>query len=276
MRLLAVGLVADGAGDHLAYSVDKGSGATSTLTAADGIVEIAADTNYVDAGDPVSVELFSPQVRPPRVLAVGEDDPAFSRVLDAVENPRYLAHGSASGRRSLRDGIADVAVLAGPDADSVTELDAEGSADGDLDAVEIGSWDRDWGLVVPPGNPDEIDGLDALVDRDLSFANRDGDSGIRARIDAAIDALAADRDTTRDELTDAISGYELETRGHASPAHRVADGVVDAGLGLRATAAELDLGFVELGTDTVRVVAAPGRRDKPGVADLQSALEPVD
>ncbi|WP_227132979.1 molybdopterin biosynthesis protein [Halorubellus salinus] len=261
LRLIPVGLVEDGAGATLAYPVDKGSGATTTLTAADGVVPVDPDTNYVDAGDPVTVELFSPSVRPPRVLVVGEDDPTLSRALDDVAAPRYLAAGTRSGRRSRRDGVADAAALAGPDAD-----DALASDD------VLGTWERDWGLVVPAGNPDAVDGLAALVDADVSFANRDAESGLRARLDDALDALAADRDTTRDALADEISGYALATRGHQSPARRVADGVVDVGLGLRGTAAALDLDFVELGVDRVAVVAADDRRDKPGVRDLERAL----
>ncbi|MFC6954475.1 molybdopterin biosynthesis protein [Halorubellus litoreus] len=270
LRLIPVGLVEDGDGATLAYPVDKGSGATTTLTAADGVVPVDPDTNYVDAGDPVTVELFSPSVRPPRVLVVGEDDPSLSRALDDVASPRYLAAGSASGRRSRRDGVADAAALAGPDADDAL------ADDGDDTASVLGSWRRDWGLVVPAGNPDGVDGLDALVDADLSFANRDAESGVRARLDDALDALAADRDASREDLVDGISGYALETRGHESPARRVADGVVDVGLGLRETAVALDLDFVELGVDRVAVAANADRLDKPGVRDLERVLPDGD
>jgi putative molybdopterin biosynthesis protein len=271
MRLVPVALVDDGTGRTLAYPVDKGSGATTTLTAADGVVVVDADTNYVDADTPVTVELFSTAVRPPAVLAVGEDDPTFSRALDAVSNPRYLAAGTRTGRRSLRDGVADAVVLAGPDPDAT--MPGERSLD---DVVELASWKRDWGLVVPGGNPDAVEGLDALVDRDLSFANRDDDAGIRQHFDAELDALAAARDTDRADVQAAITGYEFTTQGHASPAHRVADGSVDVGLGLRQTADDLALAFVDLGTDVVRVVAASDRRDKPGVDALASALAALD
>jgi len=277
LRLVPVALVEDGDGDTLAYAVDKGSGATTTLTAADGVVPVGPGTQFLDADEPVTVELFSSSVRPPRVLVVGEDDPTLSVRLDAVARPRYLASGSRSGRRSLRDGVADVAALAGPDADDALDRSSQ-AADDALDSASadrepLATWERDWGLVVPAGNPGDVTGLGALVDRDLSFANRDAESGLRARFDDAIDDLAAQRDVARDALTDAISGYELATRGHASPAHRVADGDVDAGLGLRSTADDLDLDFVKLGTDHVAIVAATDRAHKPGVADLDAALD---
>jgi putative molybdopterin biosynthesis protein len=162
--------------------------------------------------------------------------------------------------------VADAAALAGPDADAA--LDDENTV--------LGSWGRDWGLVVPAGNPADVTGLASLVDDDVTFANRDAESGLRTRLDAALEDLAADRENSMDAVTEAISGYELATRGHESPARRVADGVVDVGLGLESTADRPGLGFVPLGTDRVAVVAAQDRRDKPGVRDLERALDSRD
>jgi molybdenum cofactor synthesis domain-containing protein len=259
-RLMPVGLVADGAGDTLVYPVDKGSGATTSLVEADGVVEVDADTEYLAEGEPVSVQLFSPDVRAPTLLGVGEDDPALSRLLDHVERPRYLDVGSREGRRRLRDGVPDVAVVAGP-------------TDREVDAVDIGGWTREWGLIVPAGNPEDIEGLADLIDRDLRFINRARDAGLRASLDAEIDRLADDRDADRRDLTDAIDGYGLTVKGFESPARKVLAGAAAAGLGLRTTAETLDCGFVPLGTESVRVLANPDRTDKPGVASLRTVID---
>ncbi|MFB6146810.1 MAG: molybdopterin biosynthesis protein [Halobacteriaceae archaeon] len=261
LRLLPVGLVEDGDGATLAYPVDKGSGATTTLVDADGVVAVDPQVDYRSPGEAVAVDLFAPDARVPRVLAVGEDDPALARGLDAVENPRYRSAGSRAGVRSLRDGVADAAVVAGPVA-----VDAE--------TTTVGAWTREWGLVVA-GDAPAVGGLADLVDRDVAFANRDDQSGLRASFDAALSGLAAERGTERAALADAVRGYGLETRAHESPARRVARGDADVGLGLRATAADLDLSFVSLGEEAVRVLAAPGRAEKPGVADLASALDGI-
>ena len=259
-RLMPAGLVADGDSDLLVYPVDKGSGATTSLTEADGIVTVPADTDYLAAGESVDVSLFSPEVRPPRVLCVGEDDPLFSRALDRVDRPRFLPVGTREGLRRLREGVPDVAVVAGPET-------PEG------ETVDLGGWTREWGLVVPEGNPASIEGVADLVDRDLRLVNRESGSGLRASFDAAVDALADDRDERGHDLTEAIDGYGLAARAYESPARKVTAGEADAGLGLRATATDLGLGFVALGTQTVDVVAAPDRADKEGVADLGRALD---
>jgi len=253
-RLMPVGLVEDESGETLVYPVDKGSGATTSLVEADGIVRVDADTDYLDAGEPVEVQLFSPDVRAPTVLGVGEDDPLLSRVLDRVRAPRYLSFGSREGARRLRNSIPDFAVASGP-------IDCGGE--------EVASWTREWGLVTSSGGPES---LADLVDGDYRFVNRGTGSGLRGSFDAALSALADERGESRGTLADEIEGYEFTVKAHASPARKVAEGRADAGLGLRATAEELGLDFVSLGEEPVTVYANPDRVEKRGVRDLETAL----
>lgn len=263
MRLMPVGLVEDGAGDLLVYPVDKGSGATTSLVEADGVVVVHPDTSFLDRGEEVEVNLFSADVRPPTVFGVGEDDPALSRLLDRVPRPRYLAVGSREGLRRLRNEIADVAV-------TTTGGDPEFPAD------LLGSWQREWGLVVPADNPEGVEGLADLVDRDLRFINRSTASGLRTSLTDALAELAAARGETRHDLVNAIDGFDLTVKAHESPARKVAAGGADVGLGLRATAEKLGLGFVPLGTETVRVFANPDRMEKRGVVALREAIASGD
>ena len=260
LRLLSVGLVETAAGETLVYPVDKGSGATTSLVAADGVVAIDADTDYLAAGESVTVRLFDPDVRPPTLLAAGEADPVFTEILDRLDRPRFLPVGSREGLRRLRDGIPDLAVAAGP-------------TDREVDAVELGGWSREWGLIVPAGNPDSVDGLADLVDSDLDFVNRNRESGLRASFDAELDTLADDRGCERHELVAAINGYETTVGGVESPARRVADDRAAVGLGLRATADRHDLGFVSIGTQSVRLLGNPDREEKPPIDAVRDALE---
>ncbi len=259
LRYMPVGLVTDGDGNTLVYPVDKGSGATTSLVEADGIVPVEADIEYLDAGEHVEVQLFSPDVRPPTVFGAGEDDPALSRLLDRVDRPRYLGIGSRQGHRRLRDGVTDFAVLTG---DAVPD-----------GTVELGTYSREWGLVVAEGNPHDLGSLADLVDRDVRFVNRTTDSGLRSTLESALAELADDRGVDRHELTDAIDGFEFAVRAHESPARKVRNGEKDAGLGLRATAETLGMGFVACGTEQVRVVADPDRAGKSGVGQLEAAID---
>ncbi|WP_348607955.1 molybdopterin biosynthesis protein [Halobaculum rarum] len=272
MRLMPAGLVHDGDGETLVYPVDKGSGATTSLVEADGVVVVDPDTEYLAAGESVEVQLFSPDVRAPTLFAVGEDDPALSRLLDRVDRPRHLALGSREGLRRLRDGVPDAAVVAGePGRDPVAAPDPTAD-DEPVPAEMIGEWTREWGLIVPADNPEEVTGLADLVDRDLRFVNRDSNAGLRTTLANALADLADERGTTRREVTEAIDGFDRAVRAHESPARRVLAGDADAGLGLRATAERLETGFVSLGTEPVRVHANPARVDKPGVRRLREAV----
>ena len=259
LRLMPVGLLEDGSGETLVYPVDKGSGATTSLVEADGVVEVHPDTEYLAEGESVEVRLFSPDVRPPTVFGVGEDDPALSRLLDRVDRPRYLALGSREGLRRLRNGVPDVAVTSAP-------------GDSGVDAELLGSWTREWGLVVPAGNPEGVEGLGDLVDRDLRFVNRTSNSGLRTTLGNALADLAEERGVERRDLVEAIDGFDAGVRAHESPARRVLGGKADAGLGLRATAETLDAGFVSVGEEEVRVLGNPGRVEKPGVVALREAV----
>ncbi len=265
-RLVPVGLVRDEAGETLVYPVDKGSGATTSLAHADGLIEVDADTDYLEAGAAVDVTLFSPETRPPSVFVVGEDDPTMNLLVDGLENPRYLPIGSRPGLRRLRQGVPDAVVVAGP---------LEGRA-ATIEAVELGRWDREWGLVVPAGNPAAIEGVADLVERDLQFVNRTTDSGLRTSLGVAVADLATERDVPRHEVTSAIDGFDVGLRAYESPPRKVATGEEDAALGLAETANRLDLGFVSLGTQPVRVLAQSERASKPGVAALERALEEID
>ncbi|GGM47231.1 molybdopterin biosynthesis protein [Haloarcula argentinensis] len=260
-RLMPAGLIEDESGALLVYPVDKGSGATTSLVDADGFVDVPPGTDYLAEGETVDVTLFSPAVRPPTLLGMGEDDPLLSRLLDTVSRPRYLPLGSTEGLRRLGNGVPDIAVVAGPAAD-------------DYDATDIGGWRREWGLVIGPDT--DVSDLGDLIDGDYRFVNRDTASGLRRSFDDALDDIGEDRGIGRAEVVDAIDGYELTTKAHESPARKVLPGDADVGLGLRATAAKLDLGFVSLGTESVRVLANPDRREKDSVDALAETLDDLD
>ena len=140
-RLLPVGLVKDGGGALLAYSVDKGSGATTSLTRADGIVRVEASKNYLDEGERVEVEPFG-DASPPGILGAGERDAFLDELLQG-RDARWLPTGSVDGARRLRDGVVDVA--------AVGEPDETAEVAGVEEAVRVRGYERRVGYV---GDPD--------------------------------------------------------------------------------------------------------------------------
>ncbi|MFB6308111.1 MAG: molybdopterin-binding protein, partial [Haloarculaceae archaeon] len=251
-RLYAVGLVTDADGDRIAYPVDRGSGATTSLAYADGVVEIPAEQNYVAADDRVTVDLFDRESTPASVLCVGVRDPVVTAVVASVGRARALVRPGRTASRWLSDGIADAAVTTG-----------DGPADG---AERVAVFEREWGLVVDPALADSIGSLADL--RGRRFVTLARETGLREAFD---ERVAAELDG---ELLSIVAGY-AERAGFESARERVESGDADAALGLRPESGE-PLAFVPLGTQRIAVDIAQQRREKPGVLALTDALSTAE
>jgi putative molybdopterin biosynthesis protein len=182
--LLPVGLVEDGDGALLAYSVDKGSGATTSLTRADGIVRVESTVNYIGAGETVDVETFGGG-SPPSLLGAGETDALLNSVLGG-DDARWLPSGTVAGARRLRDGVVDVAAVGA----SPEELDGLGITDASLirgyerRVGYVGDRDGDVLGVLPEGY--------ALRER-FDEARPDADTRVFRSARGAANAVAAGR-----------------------------------------------------------------------------------
>jgi molybdate-binding protein len=93
-------------------------------------------------------------------------------------------------------------------------------------------WRREQGLLTPEGNPDHINGPSDL--RTLRIARRQFGTGTRVLLDRLL--------TEAGIAPTAVTGPEAAS--HLEVAISVASGQADTGLGVRAAATALDLGFV--------------------------------
>lgn len=248
-QLLPVGLVESPTRGLLAYPVDKGSGAITSLGDADGYLTIPDATNYVPKGETVDVTLLGREVAPPDVLVGGEYCHAFDRLVDRLETRiRWLPAGSIDGVTRLRDGIFDVALVDLPDA----VLDDHGLQDVD----RIRGYDRSLGLGFAEGEPPASSASEGFETVSTVAALRRG-TGSRWHLEERV----ADRSV---DVRDRPS--------YAGIAESVADGEVEAGWLPEYEADRHGLAFVPVTTEAVDVLVADDRRDKPGVADLLDEL----
>ena len=259
MRLLPVGIVDDGSGQIVAYPVDKGSGATTSLAHADGVVEVPPDTAFVSENEAVTVNLFEPGSKPPSLLVVGEADPALYDLLDGVSSPRLLPVGSVEGARRFDREIPDVAALAG--GQSVSSR-----------VHRIAEWSRTWGIAMNSEIATRVDDIHDLIEIGPRFANL-GSTALRAELDGLLDQMAEDRDIARTALIESLPGYELGRPGIESAVRRIIAGDAGAGLALESTARDLSVEFLPCGRQSVRLVARPERREKAGIAQLEAGVK---
>jgi putative molybdopterin biosynthesis protein len=105
-------------------------------------------------------------------------------------------------------------------------------------AVLITLAHRSLGLIIPPGNPQQLQSLADLVRSDVCFVNRQSGSGTRVWLDAQLKAL--------DITPQSVPGHEREESTHLGVARAVSQGEATVGLGIHAAAAASGLDFLPL------------------------------
>jgi putative molybdopterin biosynthesis protein len=105
---------------------------------------------------------------------------------------------------------------------------------------------RRLGLILPPGNPSGIKGLEDLVSPRVKFINRQAGSGTRVWLDLSLKKLGIPPGR--------ISGYEDERITHTAVAQAVAENQADVGIGLEAAALRFGLDFQMLTFDQYDLV----------------------
>jgi putative molybdopterin biosynthesis protein len=104
---------------------------------------------------------------------------------------------------------------------------------------------REQGLIVPPGNPHKVHGLQDLTSG-LRCINRNRGSGTRLWLDGQLNRLNISPDQ--------VIGYNDEAQTHTEVALAVQQGRAQVGLGIHAAAISHHLGFIPLFTERYDVV----------------------
>jgi putative molybdopterin biosynthesis protein len=229
-------------GDRMvATPLPRGAGSISTITEADGILRVPASSEGMDAHETAEVELLRPEWELERTLvAVGSHDNTLDLLADALKaGPGGFSlsssHvGSMGGLMALRRGVCHFAgshLLDTADGSYNVSYVERYLKDVPVRIVHLVM--RDQGLIVAPGNPKGIAGIESLTREDVAFINRQGGSGTRILLDYRLGQLGM--------APEEIAGYANEEFTHMAVAAAVASGTADAGLGILAAAKALKL-----------------------------------
>lgn len=255
----------------VAAPLGRGAGAITSITRADGILRIPAHVEGVDAGRPVRVEVLRSRRDIERTLvAIGSHDMTLDVLADLLRARSDVASltstsvGSLGGLVALRDGACHLAgchILDPADGSYNVSYVERYAGDGVrlLHLVE-----REQGLIVPAGNPRGVRGLEDLPGGDLEFVNRQGGSGTRVLLDYELER--------RGLGADAIAGYDREETTHMAVAVSVLSGAADVGLGIRAAAQALDLGFVPVATESYDLAIGERHWQLPAMERLRDTM----
>jgi len=241
-------------GSLMATPLPRGAGSITTLTRADGILEVPENVEGYGEGEEVWVELLrTPEELRKTLVSIGSHDLTLDLINDMLRAKGGgwgLASsnvGSLGGLMAIRKGQAH---LAG------THLLDPGTGEYNLPYIErylkgvpvklVHLVNREQGLMVAPGNPLGIEKVEDLARPEVRFINRQAGSGTRVLLDFCLEKAGVDPQKIR--------GYEREEYTHMAVAVAVASGTADAGMGILAAARALGLDFVPIASERYDLV----------------------
>lgn len=241
-------------GRIVATPLPRGAGSITSITEADGIVRIPADTEGVNENAPVAAELLRPASELGRtIVIVGSHDNSLDVLADQLKAAQAgftlsSSHvGSMGGLMAIKRGVCHLAgshLLDPVDGSYNVSYIRQYLPDRPIKLVNLVY--RENGLIVRRGNPKAIRGMPDLVRPDVTFINRQAGSGTRILLDYRLGHLGID--------PTAIKGYDVEEFTHMSVAVAVSSGSADAGLGIYAAARALGLDFIPVVTEKYDLV----------------------
>ncbi|HEY1371538.1 MAG TPA: molybdopterin biosynthesis protein [Candidatus Binatia bacterium] len=238
----------------IAAPLGRGAGVITTMVHADGLMRIPSLVEGVNAGEDMEVELLRPLADIENtILSIGSHDLAIGILEDRLklEHPgcKIAATnvGSLGGLFALQRRETHIAGchLLDPDTGAYNIPDIKRMIP-DTPIVLVHLARRQQGLIVKPGNPKKISGIDALARSDLMFVNRQPGSGTRVLLDYELKRAQMN--------AAAIRGYEREEFTHMAVGVAVASGLADTGLGVRSAANALGLDFIPVGEEQYDLV----------------------
>lgn len=237
-------------GDRIvATPLPRGAGVITSITDADGIIRVPNHLEGLQENKPVAAELLRPMSAISKTLvAVGSHD----NTLDILRDELRAGHtgltlssshvGSMGGLMAIKKGGCHLAGSHLLDtADGSYNLSYVKRFLPNTPVRIVNLVFRDQGLMVAPGNPKAIRGIEDLAREDVRFINRQGGSGTRILLDYRLGELGIDQS--------AIQGYDNEEFTHMSVAAAVLSGAADAGLGICAASRALNLDFIPVVTE---------------------------
>jgi putative molybdopterin biosynthesis protein len=263
-------------GEFVATPLPRGAGVLTSLVRADGLLVVPARLEGHHAGEEVEVRLLRGVGEIERTIAVtGSHDLVLDLAASALRerDPRLtLASsnvGSLGGLMAVRDGLCHLAGshLLDPATGAYT-LPYVDRLLPDHDTAVIRLVHRAQGLLVAPGNPLGLAGIEDLVRPGLRYVNRQRGAGTRVLLDHEL----AQRGIEPAE----VHGYEREEHTHLAVAAAVAAGRADCGLGVLAAAHAFELDFVPIAREPYDLVLWRSTVEEPLLDPLWELLAAPD
>jgi len=238
----------------MAYPLPRGAGVITSLVEADGIIRIPSLKEGLDLEEEVNVELWKnlDTIRHNIIVTGSHDlilDILRNELQENLSNYRLVSFnvGSIGGLIALKQNRTHLA--------TAHLLDSE-SGDYNFpyikkilprkELVVVNLAYREQGIIIKKGNPKNIQDLNDLIREDVEFINRQKGSGTRILLDYLLSKKAINPID--------IKGYFREEFTHLMVASAVAEGNVDASLGILSAAKAFKLDFIPLAKERYDII----------------------
>ena len=240
-----VGKVGD---KFVAAPLARGAGAAMSLVRADGFCIIEQNSEGVEAGEKVDIELYRSKTEIENTIVITGSHDLILDVMADIITDKYSnvfissTHvGSMGGLMALKRGEAHMA--------PVHLLDEE-TGQYNISYIRkifnepmalIKGVRRIQGIMVKKGNPLGISDITDLADGSIRYVNRQRGAGTRVLLDYMLKEKGIQPDMIR--------GYDREMATHMAVAAAVASDSADAGMGILSAANAMGLDFIEVGPE---------------------------
>ena len=223
----------------IATPIAGGAGCSMSLVKSDGIGIIPRNTEGIEAGEEIDVELLKPLSKIRNTLvSIGSHDLIMDVISDSI-NLTSSHVGSLGGIMSLKRGECHLAPIHLLDMETGEyNISYIRKHFPDKKMALIKGVQRQQGFIVRKENPLNIQSFKNLIGDDIVYVNRQRGAGTRVLLDYH---LGLEGIAPKD-----IRGYERELNTHMAVASAVKTGSADVGLGVYSAAKAMDLDFVDV------------------------------
>jgi putative molybdopterin biosynthesis protein len=259
-------------GQLISSQLPRGSGSITTLTEADGVIRIPRHIEGVAEGEAVNAYLLRPLSAIENTLVIiGSHDNTLDLLGDQIRKGNCDVNissshvGSMGGLMAIKKKSCHMAgahLLDPVDGSYNLSYVKKYLPDHGVKIVNLVM--REQGLIIPGGNPKNIQSIEDLKTGTLRFINRQPGSGTRILFDYKLKQLGMEPGD--------ILGYENDEYTHMSVAVAVLSGRADAGLGIKAAANALGLDFIPVITESYDLIIPERFFESPKVQVLLDTI----
>ncbi|WP_096189831.1 molybdopterin biosynthesis protein [Evansella halocellulosilytica] len=241
-------------GEYVANPLTRSASVTMSLVKADGLLVIPPEHLGVEQGEKIDVELYKTREEiDSSILFSGSHDLCIDVLSSMLKEEDVSAQitashtGSMAGLMAIKRKETHIAGshLLDPETGVYNVSYLERYLPGE-DIVLIPFLKREQGLIVPKGNPLNIQGIRCLLNKNVEYVNRQRGAGTRILFDHLLNEQEID--------SHCIKGYEREMFTHLSVAAEVKMNKESAGMGIYSAAKAMDLDFVPVGEESYDLV----------------------